>query len=75
MRFPPANIQLRRAQLSLILAVLVPTILMIVAGIILLATTKSSTTLALGVGHGSCLRWSNDGWAFLVARSTVANSN
>ncbi|MBP9088526.1 MAG: HAMP domain-containing histidine kinase [Kofleriaceae bacterium] len=49
MRFPPANIQLRRAQLSLILAVLVPTILMIVAGIILLATTKSSTTLALGV--------------------------
>ncbi len=48
-RFPPANIQLRRAQLSLILAVLVPTILMIVAGIILLATTKSSTTLALGV--------------------------
>jgi two-component system, OmpR family, phosphate regulon sensor histidine kinase PhoR len=49
MRFPPANIQLRRAQLSLILAVLVPTIIMIVLGIILLATSRSSTTLALSV--------------------------
>ena len=49
MRFPPANIQLRRAQLSLVLAVLVPTIIMIVAGIILLATTSSSTTLVLAL--------------------------
>ena len=35
--FPPANIQLRRAQLVLMLAVLVPTILMTVIGIILVA--------------------------------------
>jgi two-component system phosphate regulon sensor histidine kinase PhoR len=36
-RFPPANVQLRRAQLVLILAVLVPTVLMVAVGIIMLA--------------------------------------
>lgn len=37
MRFPPASIQLRRAQLVLMLAVLVPTVLMLGVGIVLLA--------------------------------------
>jgi two-component system phosphate regulon sensor histidine kinase PhoR len=41
MRFPPANLQLRRAQLVLILAVLVPTVLMIAVGIVLLAVGSS----------------------------------
>jgi two-component system phosphate regulon sensor histidine kinase PhoR len=36
-RFPPAIVQLRRAQLVLILAVLLPTVLMIAVGIVLLA--------------------------------------
>ena len=36
MRFPPANIQLRRAQLVLVLATLVPSILMTGVGVILL---------------------------------------
>jgi two-component system, OmpR family, phosphate regulon sensor histidine kinase PhoR len=49
MRFPPANIQLRRAQLVLILAVLLPTIVMIVVGIVLVATSPSLITIALGV--------------------------
>ena len=41
MRFPPAIVQLRRAQLVLILAVLVPTVLMIAVGIVLLAVGGS----------------------------------
>jgi two-component system phosphate regulon sensor histidine kinase PhoR len=40
-RFPPAIVQLRRAQLVLILAVLVPTVLMIAVGIVLLAVGGS----------------------------------
>jgi two-component system, OmpR family, phosphate regulon sensor histidine kinase PhoR len=40
-RFPPAIVQLRRAQLVLILAVLVPTVLMIAVGIVLLALGNS----------------------------------
>jgi two-component system, OmpR family, phosphate regulon sensor histidine kinase PhoR len=40
-RFPPAIVQLRRAQLVLILAVLVPTVLMIAVGIVLLAVGSS----------------------------------
>lgn len=41
MRFPQANIQLRRAQLVLMLAVLVPTVLMIAVGIVILAVGSS----------------------------------
>jgi signal transduction histidine kinase len=48
-RFPPANIQLRRAQLVLMLAVLVPTVLMTGVGIALLATSGGSA-LALIFG-------------------------
>ncbi|MGE5181922.1 MAG: sensor histidine kinase [Acidobacteriota bacterium] len=43
MRFPPANIQLRRAQLVLMLAVLIPTIAMTGVGIVLLALGSAST--------------------------------
>jgi two-component system phosphate regulon sensor histidine kinase PhoR len=43
-RFPPAIVQLRRAQLVLILAVLVPTVLMIAVGIVLLAVGSSEAT-------------------------------
>ncbi|MEZ4399690.1 MAG: ATP-binding protein [Kofleriaceae bacterium] len=49
MRFPPAIIQLRRAQLILMLAVLVPTILMTALGVILLAVGTSSATVFTGV--------------------------
>lgn len=50
MRFPPAIIQLRRAQLILMLAVLVPTVLMIGLGIILLVVgASSSMSIFLGV--------------------------
>ena len=45
MRFPPANMQLRRAQLVLMLAILVPTILMTSIGIVLLAVGSTTTTL------------------------------
>jgi two-component system phosphate regulon sensor histidine kinase PhoR len=48
-RFPPAIIQLRRAQLVLMLAVLVPTILMTALGIVMLATGGSSISIAIGV--------------------------
>lgn len=47
-RFPPANLQLRRAQLVLALAALVPTILMTGVGIVLLVV-GSGTTLVAGV--------------------------
>jgi two-component system phosphate regulon sensor histidine kinase PhoR len=43
-RFPPANLQLRRAQLVLALAALVPTILMTALGIVLLIIGEGSTT-------------------------------
>jgi two-component system phosphate regulon sensor histidine kinase PhoR len=49
-RFPPANIQLRRAQLILMLAVLVPTILLVVVGILLLVIGGGgATTIVIGV--------------------------
>jgi two-component system, OmpR family, phosphate regulon sensor histidine kinase PhoR len=41
-RFPRANLQLRRAQVVLMLAVLLPTIMMTVVGIVLLATASGS---------------------------------
>jgi two-component system, OmpR family, phosphate regulon sensor histidine kinase PhoR len=48
-KFPPANLQLRRAQLVLMLAALVPTILMTFVGIVLLALGSTTTTLVAGV--------------------------
>ena len=48
-RFPPANMQLRRAQLVLMLAVLVPTVMMIGIGIILLVLGRETTSIVLGV--------------------------
>ncbi len=42
MRFPRANLQLRRAQVVLLLAVLLPTIAMIAVGVVLLATSAGS---------------------------------
>jgi len=48
-RLPPSNIQLRRAQLVLMLAVLIPTILMTGVGVLLLITGSSMTTLFAGV--------------------------
>lgn len=48
-RFPPANLQLRRAQLVLMLAVLLPTVAMTGVGIVLLAVGSSPTTLIAGV--------------------------
>src|ERR1051325_10894126 len=47
MRFPPANIQLRRAQLVLVLATLVPTILMTGVGVVLLLIGESSLTVVI----------------------------
>src|ERR1051325_9740156 len=50
MRFPRANLQLRRAQVILLLAVLMPTIMMAAVGIVLLATASGSVpTVASGV--------------------------
>lgn len=49
MRFPPANMQLRRAQLVLMLAVLLPTIAMTAIGILLIVLGASTTTLISGV--------------------------
>ncbi len=49
MRFPPANLQLRRAQLVLMLAVLLPTVAMTGVGIVLLAIGTTATTLIAGV--------------------------
>ena len=44
MQLPPANIQLRRAQLVLMLAVLVPTVLMTGVGIILISLRSNALT-------------------------------
>src|SRR5690606_11863534 len=41
-RFPPANLQLRRAQLILMLVALVPTVALSVVGIVLLASGSGS---------------------------------
>ena len=48
MQFPPANTQLRRAQLVLLLAALIPTIVMVGVGILLLVL-GSATTIVLGI--------------------------
>ena len=48
-RFPPANMQLRRAQLVLMLAILLPTIAMTAIGVLLLAIGSTATTLISGV--------------------------
>ena len=49
-RFPPANLQLRRAQLILMLVALVPTILLTGVGIVLLVVGEgSATSLVSGV--------------------------
>jgi two-component system phosphate regulon sensor histidine kinase PhoR len=48
-KFPPANLQLRRAQLVLMLAALLPTVAMTAVGILLLALHSSTTSLVLGV--------------------------
>jgi two-component system, OmpR family, phosphate regulon sensor histidine kinase PhoR len=48
-RFPPANLQLRRAQLVLMLATLLPTIAMTAVGLVLLILGGSVTTLISGV--------------------------
>ena len=50
MRFPPANLQLRRAQLVLMLATLLPTVAMTAVGIVLIVIGHGSTpTLISGV--------------------------
>lgn len=50
MRFPRANLQLRRAQVILLLAVLMPTVMMTAVGVVLLATASGSVpTLVSGV--------------------------
>ncbi len=49
MKVPPANLQLRRAQLVLMLAALVPTVCMTAVGIVLLILHSSTTTLVAGV--------------------------
>jgi two-component system phosphate regulon sensor histidine kinase PhoR len=49
MRFPPANLQLRRAQLVLMLATLLPTIAMTGVGIVLLVLGSGSVTVLSGV--------------------------
>jgi two-component system phosphate regulon sensor histidine kinase PhoR len=48
-KFPPANLQLRRAQLVLMLAALMPTVCMTAVGIVLLILHSSTTTLVAGV--------------------------
>ena len=47
MRFPPANIQLRRAQLVLMLVVLVPTVLMTATGIMQLVFSSSQSSVVI----------------------------
>jgi two-component system phosphate regulon sensor histidine kinase PhoR len=49
MRFPPANLQLRRAQLVLMLATLLPTIALTAVGVMLLVIGQSITTLILAI--------------------------
>jgi two-component system phosphate regulon sensor histidine kinase PhoR len=49
MRLPPATIQLRRAQLTLMLAVLIPTVLMTAIGIILVVLGDDIPTLVSAV--------------------------
>ena len=49
MQFPPANLQLRRAQLVLMLATLLPTVAMTAVGLLLLILGSSTTTVISGV--------------------------
>ena len=49
MRFPPANMQLRRAQLVLMLATLMPTIAMTAVGIVLLLLGRETSSVVAGV--------------------------
>ena len=49
MRFPPANMQLRRAQLVLMLATLLPTIAMTAVGIVLLLLGRETSSVVAGV--------------------------
>jgi two-component system, OmpR family, phosphate regulon sensor histidine kinase PhoR len=49
LRFPHANVQLRRAQLVLMLAVLAPTVAMIAVGIVLLALADDASALVAGI--------------------------
>ena len=50
MRYQPANVQLRRAQLVLMLAALVPTVLLIAVGIVILAVGASeASNIVFGV--------------------------
>ncbi|HUS68145.1 MAG TPA: HAMP domain-containing sensor histidine kinase [Kofleriaceae bacterium] len=46
---PPAVVQLRRAQLTLLLATLLPTVLMIGLGIVLLATGRGTGAVVIGI--------------------------
>ena len=46
---PPAAVQLRRAQLTLMLATLIPTVVMIALGILLLATGRGTAAVVIGV--------------------------
>ncbi|HEY0255630.1 MAG TPA: HAMP domain-containing sensor histidine kinase [Kofleriaceae bacterium] len=49
MKFPPANIQLRRAQLVLMLAVLVPTVMMTAVGVLLLVIGSTFTSVLAAI--------------------------
>jgi two-component system phosphate regulon sensor histidine kinase PhoR len=49
MRFPPATIHLRRAQLTLMLAVLIPTVLMTATGVVLVIMGDDIPTLVAAV--------------------------
>ena len=46
---PPAIVQLRRAQLTLLLATMVPTVLMIALGIVLVATGRGTAAVVMGI--------------------------
>jgi len=49
MHFPPANMQLRRAQLVLMLATLLPTIAMTAVGIVMLVLGRETSSVVAGV--------------------------
>jgi two-component system, OmpR family, phosphate regulon sensor histidine kinase PhoR len=49
MRFPPANLQLRRAQLVLMLAALLPTIAMTALGIVMVVIGRETSSIVAGV--------------------------
>lgn len=49
MRFPPASVQLRRAQLILMLVVLIPTVLLTVIGLVLLVSGEGTAFVVVGI--------------------------